>query len=144
MNDGVSDRTLKVVQIAGRLVLIAVSAGIFIYAVENARMLVRLLSGIPSFLSLATIVIFGIGELSWVIFVADTSLPKKPAGTMARLLRFLGGEAIAFVAIGVIPMAIVSVGADLPFLALATPAERILLPAAVALAVACFLFGGRR
>lgn len=74
MSEQNTDRNLKTVQIAGKALIALASVPIFLYGVESARGLVRVLGGIPSFLSLVSIIVLGLIELIWLVIVVDRKL----------------------------------------------------------------------
>jgi hypothetical protein len=137
------DRRLRVFQITGRIILALGSVGIFLYAVGVARNLVRMLSGLPSFLSLVSLIVLGIAELAWIIVVSEIRLPNDFGRTRSRLLRFLAGEAVALAVVLIIPAVVLSVASGLPLRQVLVPLEHFLLPAAVVVAVVALLLSRR-
>jgi hypothetical protein len=102
-----------------------------------------MLSGLPSFLSLVSLIVLGIAELAWIIVVSEIRLPNDFGRTRSRLLRFLAGEAVALAVVLIIPAVVLSVASGLPLRQVLVPLEHFLLPAAVVVAVVALLLSRR-
>jgi hypothetical protein len=137
-----TSRRLKIVKLVGKILVALASVPIFLYAVESARGLVRILGGIPSFLSLVAIIVLGIAELIWLVVVLDRQLPARPERRRATFLRYIGTEASALFVLGVTPGLIISLVANIPLTTTLTTLEQVILPISLVAAVACFVVAG--
>lgn len=115
--------TLRILGIGGKLVVILVSAGIFVYIVEIARWFVRVLAGIPSSVALLSIVVFGVGEVIWFIVVSEDSLPADRSSMLRRLAWFLGWEGGVAAFLILVPKSVVAIAAGVRFSLLYGPWE---------------------
>lgn len=143
MRDQNTDRKLRTIQIAGKTLIALASVPIFLYAIESARGLVRILGGIPSFLSLVSIIVLGLIELVWLVVVVDRKLSPRAERTWSTLLRYIGIEAIALFVLGAAPAIILAAAAGVSILVPLAPLEMALLPTAAIAAVVCFVAARR-
>jgi hypothetical protein len=121
--------SLRILGISGKLVVILVSVGIFVYVVETARWFVRLLAGMPSFVALLSIVVFGVAELIWFIVVSEDSLPDGREAILRRMVWFLGWEGVVAALLILVPKTTVAIAADVSLSVLYGPWEIVAMAA---------------
>ena len=136
---GSPDAGTKALAIVAKLVVILASVGIFVYVIETARWFVRILAGMPSFIALISIIVFGVGELIWVIVVSEDAIPRERAAVLRATLGRLGWEGAVAAFLIVVPKGVVAVVARIALPVLFGPWELVAAAAGLLVAVTGFL-----
>ena len=140
---GSPDAGTKALAIVAKLVVILASVGIFVYVIETARWFVRILAGMPSFIALISIIVFGVGELIWVIVVSEDAIPRDRATVLRTALRRLGWEGAVAALLILVPKGVVSVVAEIAPQVLFRPLEIVAAAAGVLIAGVAFVVSRR-